>query len=85
MGNSRLKRVSEGSKIILKCSVPQSDLVNGGWCPIEVDQTQYLKIDAEYPAMMNQSMPFHDRLAFWNQDFNPSTVWENVNFNVLQW
>jgi hypothetical protein len=35
--------------------------------------------------MMNQSMPFHDRLAFWNQDFNPSTVWENVNFNVLQW
>ncbi|XP_046452283.1 venom carboxylesterase-6-like [Daphnia pulex] len=54
--------------------VPQSDLVNGGWCPIEVDQTQYLKIDAEYPAMMNQSMPFHDRLAFWNQDFNPSTV-----------
>lgn len=55
--------------------VPQSDLVIGGWTSMKEGETRYLRIDAEHPSMVNQSMPFHDRLVFWNEEFNsPNTA-----------
>lgn len=46
----------------MKNSVPQSDLVPGGWTPSEAGQTRYLKIDAEDPSVVIGSMPFAERI-----------------------
>lgn len=49
-------------------SLPQSQLVPGGWTPMGNNQTRYLKIEAENPLMVNEEMPFHSRILAMKQD-----------------
>lgn len=47
------------------CRVPQSeDVVK--WLPTTEEQTRYLRIEADNPTLINNSMPFQSKLAFWN-------------------
>ena len=43
---------------------PESDL-DFHWLPMSKDERRILNIDAN-PSMM-EKLPFHDRIAFWNQ------------------
>ena len=55
--------------IFLNTRIPRSDLMEGEWLPLD-NKTRYLNIVAEKPGMMNQSMPFHNRMAFLNHLFS---------------
>ena len=46
-------------------SVPKSTLLPDNWLPYQVDAPRYLKIKSTDAGMMNQSMPFMNRLPFW--------------------
>jgi hypothetical protein len=50
--------------------VPRSDLIPGEWIPTTESQTRYLRIEAEYPALVNDSLPYHERLKFWKEKIN---------------
>jgi hypothetical protein len=55
--------------IIQNHSVPRSDLVPGDWIPTKEDQPRYLRIEADNPSLVNESMPFRERLQFWRKKF----------------
>lgn len=63
-----LKEYESNGYEIFSNSLPQSQLVPGGWTPMGKNQTRYLKIEAENPAMVNEEMPFHSRLMAMKQD-----------------
>jgi hypothetical protein len=52
------------------CSVPRSDLLPSDWIPTTESQTRYLRIEAAHPSMVNDSLPFHERLQFWRDKLN---------------
>jgi len=54
------------SKIFFWNRVPKSDSVESpGWIPLDSDgSNRYLNIKAEGSGMINESMPFHHRMAF---------------------
>ncbi|XP_046639107.1 venom carboxylesterase-6-like isoform X1 [Daphnia pulicaria] len=52
-----------------KDGVPRSDLVPGDWIPTKEDQPRYLRIEADNPSLVNESMPFRERLQFWRKKF----------------
>ena len=47
--------------------MPQSELIPGGWDPLQLNQTRYLSINAENPSMVNQPMPFDERIKVLNK------------------
>jgi hypothetical protein len=46
--------------------VPQSDEIIGHWLRTTQQQPRYLQMDLESPVLVNDVMPFHSRLDFWN-------------------
>ena len=46
--------------------IPKSEQVTDDWLPMEGGTTRYLNIEAKRPRMINESMPFENRLTFWN-------------------
>ena len=49
----------------LSQSTPESALLPTDWLPLEANTPRHLKIYATNSAMVNQPMPFHERLSFW--------------------
>ncbi|XP_046451699.1 venom carboxylesterase-6-like [Daphnia pulex] len=50
--------------------VPRSDFLPSDWIPTTESQTRYLRIEAAHPSMVNDSLPFHERLQFWRDKLN---------------
>ena len=46
--------------------VPKSSLLQGDWILYQESTPRYLIINATDAGMMNQSMPFLNRLSFWD-------------------
>ncbi|XP_032784694.2 venom carboxylesterase-6 [Daphnia magna] len=45
--------------------IPQSDDVVDKWLPTTREQVRYLRIEANNPKLINNSMPFQSKLDFW--------------------
>ncbi|XP_032786528.2 venom carboxylesterase-6 [Daphnia magna] len=50
--------------------IPRSDLVPGDWIPTTENNPRYLRIEADHPLLVNETMPFHQRLQFWKNKLN---------------
>lgn len=48
------------------CRIPQSEHVVDKWLPTTHGKVRYLQIEADNPKLVNDSMPFQSKLAFWN-------------------
>ncbi|XP_057380572.1 carboxylic ester hydrolase-like [Daphnia carinata] len=48
-----------------KDGIPQSEDVVDKWLPTTHEQERYLRIEANNPKLINNSMPFQSKLAFW--------------------
>ncbi|KAI9554676.1 hypothetical protein GHT06_019952 [Daphnia sinensis] len=49
-----------------KDGIPQSEHVVDKWLPTTHGKVRYLQIEADNPKLVNDSMPFQSKLAFWN-------------------
>ncbi|XP_046451732.1 venom carboxylesterase-6-like isoform X1 [Daphnia pulex] len=48
-----------------KDGIPRSSLLPQDWIPTKEEQPRYLRIEAEHPALVNESMPFYQRIQYW--------------------
>ncbi|KAK4008458.1 hypothetical protein OUZ56_013598 [Daphnia magna] len=50
-----------------KIGIPRSDLLSPVWLPTKEEEPRYLRIEAEHPSLVNESMPFHERIQYWKR------------------
>lgn len=53
------------AKRLMDHRIPQSEDVGDKWLPTTREQVRYLRIEANNPKLINNSMPFQSKLDFW--------------------
>ena len=61
-------------------SIPTSQLLENQWLPLDPEENmRYLRIEADNPALINEPMPFQDRLPFMDQIYESMSADDSLN------